>query len=80
MAIDQTARLVDKSIESIKRRLTELQSQEESMILDVCFNVPEPGRSHWIEANRAELLGNLEYLEGAKRHISRLRDEIMGDK
>lgn len=79
-AIDQTSRLVDKSIELIKGELSDLQHQEESTVFDGCFNMHDPGRSCWIEASRSELVNNLDYLEEAKKHISRLKGEIMENK
>lgn len=56
------------------------QQQEEAIIFDGCFNMLDSQRASWIEGSQSELLGNLDYLEGARGHIARLRDEILKDK
>lgn len=78
--IEQTARLVEKSVEVIRNDLSDLQQQEESIIFDGCFDMRDPNRSRWIQDTQSELLANLDYLEEAKKHIARLRDEILHDK
>lgn len=78
-AIDQTERLVNKSMETINGELAELENQEESIVFDGCFNMHDPNRSGWIEAARLELGQNLDYLGEAKKHIARLRSEITDD-
>jgi hypothetical protein len=77
LTIDQTERLVSKSIEVIKEELSQLDIQEESLVFDGCFNVHDPNKSSWIEATRLELNNNLDYLTEARRHIFRLRGEII---
>ena len=78
--IDQTQRLVSKSIEAIKSELNQLDTQEESLVFDGCFNMHDPNKSNWIEATRIELNNNLDYLSEAKRHILRLRGEIINNE
>lgn len=80
LAIEQTTRLVERSIDIVKNELSELQTQEESIVFDGCFSMHDPGRSNWIEAQRIELINNLDYLEEAKKHIFKLRNEIIDDK
>jgi hypothetical protein len=70
---------VNKSIELIKAELSDLDVQEESLVFDGCFNMHDPNKSSWIEATRIELNNNLAYLNEAKRHILRLRNEIIND-
>lgn len=79
-AVEQTARLVKKSMELIRDELNELQVQEESIVFDGCFNVHDPGKTNWIETQRSELQSNLDYLEEAKAHVTRLEREISDDK
>lgn len=71
---------MSKSIEAIKEELIQLDVQEESLVFDGCFNMHDPNKSSWIEATRLELNSNLDYLTEAKRHILRLRGEIVNDE
>lgn len=80
IAIDQTNRLVNKSIDHSKYALTKLQNQEESIIFEKCFQIYQPNKAFQIESKRLELNDTLEYLEEAKKHISRLRQDILEDK
>ena len=79
-AIEQTDRLVQKSIDLVEDELSELRSQEESIVLDGCFDQHLPGRSSWIESQQIELKSSLEYLADAQKHTFKLRDEILQDK
>lgn len=82
LAIEQTVRLVDKSIESIELELKQLQKQEESLIFEKCFNILNDSKqtNDWIEGTRLELYNNLNYMQEAKKYISKLKDEILEDK
>lgn len=71
---------MEKSIESIRIELKNLQQHEEALIFDGCFNVLDAERPAWLEASRAELNNNLDYLKEAQKHILRLKSEIMDDK
>ena len=68
---------MSKSLELIKSQLSELDIQEESLVFDGFFSVHNPNKLNWIEATRAELNNNLDYLTEAERHIARLRAEIV---
>lgn len=67
-------------MQSIRSDLNELAQQEDALIFDNCFEIQNSGKSSWIDATRSELINTFEYLQEAKRHISRLRSEIIQDK
>lgn len=72
---------MDKSIENIKIELEELHKQQEALIFDSnCFNMRDSQESNWIEATRIDLMGNIDYMEDAKKYILRLKDEILDTK
>lgn len=79
-AIDQTSRLVEKSIESLNKELEALLQQEEAMIFDGCFDLLDKRKPSWFGKARSDLSSNLDYLEEAKKFITRLKAEIMNDK
>lgn len=80
-SIDQTSRLVDSSMQSIRLGLDELAHQEEALVFDNCFDVQNArNSSSLLEATKLELVNNFDYLQEAKRHIARLRSEIIQDK
>lgn len=72
--------MVEKSIENLTRELETLNQQEEAMIFDGCFDLLDKRKPSWFGKTRLDLSSNLDYLERAKKFISRLKAEIMDDK
>lgn len=79
LVIEQTFRLVDKSIESIEFELDDLYRRRDSMIL---FSSAESQlqQMNYIESSKSELISNLNYLNEAKKYVSKLKEEIVADK
>lgn len=78
--IDQSSRLVDRSIEQAKNQRKQLEAREESIILGACFNMRESkADARYIDSSIVELTSTIEYLEEARNYIGKLRSDIEAD-
>lgn len=85
LTIDQTARLIEKTIENSNIELKFTDQQEESLIMDNTFwsdldRESCRNQSALLAKNRAELRGNLDYLLEARKYVAKLRQDILDDK
>lgn len=78
-AIEQSSRIAESCIDTIRLESAALQEQQESIILEGHSEESHqspPARLAWLEAANSELANNLDYMLEARRHIQRLRAEI----
>lgn len=76
--IDQSSRLVDRSIEQARERRKSLELKEETMVFGGCFNMRDTHTdTQLIESYIQELNNTIEYLKEAKNFINRLRQETV---
>lgn len=73
VTINQSLRIVDRSIETTTNELKNLELQGESILFDGSLNRLD---AQLIEYSIAELEGTIQYLKESKNHINRLEADI----